>query len=155
MRKSLSLLLMKRVLTYSFIILMAALVFYGGAGINVYSFCCDECRDAGMEVLTGDKCCEIHGHHHDEATVFFEEDNDHAGHAHEMCCDLKRLRYDWGFEDVSNPDMEPLVVDLFDAGLPDISLIPLPYTKEINTAMPNGPPLPPRVYLSLLTTLLI
>ena len=43
---------------------MAVLVFYGGAGVNVITYCCKECRSAGIEALTIDKCCEIHNHDH-------------------------------------------------------------------------------------------
>ena len=46
---------------------MTVLVFYGGAGINVISYCCKECRSAGVEALFNDKCCEIHHHDHAKA----------------------------------------------------------------------------------------
>lgn len=142
-------------LTYTFVIVMAALVFYGGAGINVYSFCCDDCRHAGVEAITGDRCCEIHGHSHDDVPII-EAASGNFSHTHEMCCDMKRFSYDWGVEDVITPSSEPVVFDLLSDGLSDISIIPIPNLKEINTVMPTGPPLcPPRVYLSLLTTLLI
>lgn len=145
---------MKRVFTYTFVLVMASLVLYGGTGINVYSFCCEDCQDAGLDVLTGDKCCEIHGHSHEDI-ILFEDGNKHVGHEQEMCCNLKRLEHDWNSVDVYTPLVKPFITDLFDAGLPALSIVPLPFTREIHTVMPTGPPLPPRTYLNLLTTLLI
>ncbi|MDR2681264.1 MAG: hypothetical protein LBC47_10700 [Tannerella sp.] len=54
---------MKSIFTYLFTIIPAALVFYGGAGVNVISYCCNQCRSAGIEILREDKCCEIHNYH--------------------------------------------------------------------------------------------
>lgn len=139
--------------TYLFTLLMAFLVFYGGAGVNIVSFCCSECRSAGMEVLTGNKCCEIHGHSHDEVTI--EAATAGISHSHEMCCNMHRISFDWDYEKTSIESPQPLVVDLFADGLPDLSNIILPIVSEVTSVMPTGPPLPPRVYLSLLTTLLI
>lgn len=144
---------MKRLFTYPFVILMAALVFYGGAGVNIASFCCQDCRSAGMEVLAGDMCCEIHGHTHDDISIESAEGN--ISHTHKMCCSLERISFDWGYEKVSIENPQPVVLDLLTDGLSDISVITLPIVSEITSVMPNGPPLPPREYLSLLTTLLI
>ena len=44
--------------------MMAALIFYGGAGVNLISYCCNLCRSEGIEAVANDKCCEIHHHHH-------------------------------------------------------------------------------------------
>lgn len=144
---------MKKMFTYTFVIVMAALVFYGGTGVNMVSFCCSDCRTAGMEVLTGDKCCEIHGHTHDQIVI--ESASASVGHSHEMCCDLERVNFDWDSEQVSIENPEPITFELFLTGLPDISIINLPFVGENTSVMPTGPPLLPRTYLSLLTTLLI
>lgn len=144
--------------TYIYIInfFMAALVFYGGAGVNIASFCCDDCRKAGMEVLTGDKCCDIHGHSHEEGVVMLEAAQKNLSHTHEMCCNLMRLSFDWDHEKSNVPDMQPLSIDLLSLGTPDASLIPLPQANQITGVMPTGPPpVCPRTYLSKLTTLLI
>lgn len=60
---------MKKIFTHILSVLMAVLVFYGGAGVNIISYCCGDCRSAGIEALLKDKCCEIHhhAHHHDAA----------------------------------------------------------------------------------------
>lgn len=146
---------MKKVFTYLFVVLMAGLVFYGGAGVNVASFCCQDCRDAGIEVLAGDRCCEIHGHTHELGHETIEHADISLSHSHEMCCSMGRLSFDWGSEKVSIESPQPATLDLLTDGSFDISVIPIPFVEEVTSVMPNGPPLPPRAYLSLLTTLLI
>ncbi|WP_280766168.1 hypothetical protein [Parabacteroides sp. PFB2-10] len=145
---------MKKILTYTFTFLMAILVFYGGAGVNIISFCCNDCRDAGVEVLTSEKCCEIHGHSHDEVPVF-EAGTNAISHSNEMCCDLERVYFDWDFEQVAKQNLDPIVIDLFviDGSLLSTTLFPI--ASKMEAVLPNGPPLPPETYLSLLTTLLI
>ena len=49
---------------------MVVLVFYGGAGINIISYCCNECRSKGIEVLQNHTCNDIHHHHHADAFMF-------------------------------------------------------------------------------------
>lgn len=134
---------------------MAALVFYGGAGVNVASFCCQDCRAEGVEILAGDRCCEVHGHTHHLEHETVEHTNDSFDHSHEKCCHMSRISFDWGSEKVSIDSPQPVTFDLLTDGSFDISVIPLPFVEERTSVMPNGPPLPPRVYLSLLTTLLI
>jgi len=145
---------MKRIFTYTFIVILAALVFYGGAGVNVISFCCDDCRNAGTQVVKEGVCCEIHGHSHGEMAMLETADAS-VSHTEEMCCNLRRVYFDWndGHTQIISPS--PVVLDLLFTGIPDISINPLPIVREINTVMPTGPPLCPKVYLSLLTTLLI
>lgn len=146
---------MKKVFTYLFVVVMAILVFYGGAGVNVASFCCQDCRSEGLEVLTGDKCCEIHGHSHELEHETIEHTDGSLNHPHEMCCDMSRISFDWGSEKVSVESPQPVILDLLTDGLLNISLISFPIVKEITSVMPKGPPLPPRAYLSTLTILLI
>jgi len=146
---------MKKVSTYLFVTLMAALVFYGGAGVNIASFCCQDCRSEGVEVLAGDKCCEIHGHSHELEYETIEHTSGSLSNSHEMCCYMSRVSFDWGSEKVSIESPQPVILDLLTDGLLNISVIPLPIVREITSVMPKGPPLPPRAYLSILTTLLI
>ena len=135
---------------------MAALVFYGGAGINVVSFCCNDCWAAGVEAIKNDKCCEIHGHdHHDVQVAIIEHTDGAIQHSHEMCCHLRRVDFDWDTERIASLNIQPIVFDLFDLVPQSVSLVPLPVINQISTVMPTGPPLCPRTYLSLLTTLLI
>ena len=53
---------MKKTVTYLFIVFLASLIFYGGAGVNFVTYCCNDCRTEGVAVLLNDNCCEVHGH---------------------------------------------------------------------------------------------
>lgn len=147
---------MKKAFTYLFVMLVSALVFYGGAGVNVISYCCDQCRSAGIEAVSDHKCCEIHHHHHEHETPVEQTCNDCVGHTHNNCCGIERLLFDWDTTTESNIDLAPISLDVLFAGTGNISSIPTLLFEEITSVMPTGPPLKtPRVYLSLLTTLLI
>ena len=80
---------MKKTFTYILSIFMAVLVFYGGAGINVISYCCKECRSAGIEALLNDKCCDIHHHNHTKTNHKHESSTscrNHIAHAGDSQC---------------------------------------------------------------------
>ena len=64
---------------------MSVLVFYGGTGINIISYCCTECRSAGINVLINNKCCDIHNHRHDDACTHPVTSgwHTHTGNGHE------------------------------------------------------------------------
>lgn len=55
---------MRRFATSLFLVILASLIFYGGAGVNFVSYCCGVCEKEGVEALLEAKCCEIHGHDH-------------------------------------------------------------------------------------------
>ena len=67
---------------------MAVLVFYGGAGINVISYCCKECRSAGMEALLNEKCCEIHHHNHNT------KEHNHNNNSSTSFCHIAHVKDD-------------------------------------------------------------
>ena len=156
---------------------MAVLVFYGGAGINVISYCCKECRSAGVEALLNDKCCEIHNHSHAHVEGNCSESS-HPAHTENNCCDsghpdlynslcdhssgdncnMERIDFDWNSQnaDELQIDLSPIAHDLFSNNLFNNPPTHLSFICENNTVMPNGPPLVlPRDYLSVLTVLLI
>lgn len=149
---------MKKTFIYLFVTVMSALIFYGGAGINVISYCCDMCRSAGIEEVSNHKCCGIHGLHHEHQDATEQSCGSCIEHTHEMCCGLKRLQHDWNNQNISDLelDIEPVTIDLLYTGLCNILTIPTLSVKENHANMSTGPPLTsPRTYLSLLTTLLI
>lgn len=151
----LSLQRMKKTTVYIFTFLIAALVFYGGAGVNIISYCCDDCQTEGVEVVMDDKCCEVHGHSHEEGQAVVET-ADASCHPDERCCDLKRVDFDWNRGHSFQVSLHPVQLDLFLPAMPDLSFVNLPVVSEITSVMPTGPPpLCPRSYLSLLTVLLI
>ena len=47
---------MKKTVTYLFIVFLASLIFYGGAGVNFVTYCCNDCRTEGVAVLLNDNC---------------------------------------------------------------------------------------------------
>ncbi|MDR1525413.1 MAG: hypothetical protein LBS79_09220 [Tannerella sp.] len=138
---------MKKILTYLFTIIMATLVFYGGAGINIISYCCDHCRSAGIEVLLKDKCCETHSHHNGHDNNCSEDDS----------CNMERIHFDWYSQSVpeTNVKFSPAGPDLFPCESADFSYISFSVC-EIGWGISKGPPAGrPRDYLSRLTVLLI
>lgn len=156
---------MKKTFTYLFVVILSALVFYGGAGINVISYCCKDCRSAGIEAIASHhhqccetQCCEKHGHHNHHQHKMHDEPacKSNIDHSHTDCCGIERLQHDWSSDSGSNIDLEPVTIDLLFAELGSISILPVYTLEEISAIMPTGPPIdPPRVYLSLLATLLI
>jgi len=78
---------------------MVVLVFYGGAGINIISYCCNECRSKGIEVLQNHKCCNIHHHHAGDFMFQVTTDGNentftaNTLHATSNCCKKMRDRH--------------------------------------------------------------
>lgn len=156
---------MKKTFTYLFVVILSAMVFYGGAGINVISYCCIDCRSAGIEAIASHhhaccetQCCENHGDHkqyHDKKACESACESS-IEHSHKDCCGIERLQYDWSTASELDIDLEPVTIDLLFAELSNISILSVFTLEEISAIMPTGPPIdPPRAYLSLLTTLLI
>lgn len=152
---------MKNGFIYTITALLAILIFYGGSGVNFVSYCCDDCRAAGVEVVVNDKCCDIHEHQHEhnhshnKATTAKDDCFDHL--CETDCCTLERVDFEW--DQTTHPvfNLEPVAFDLISMGKPVSSLLPDLELTEIHRVEQGGPPLAvcPRVYLSLLTTLLI
>lgn len=147
---------MRTIFTYLCAIVISALVFYGGAGLNVVSYCCNQCRSVGIEAISDHGCCEIHEHHHTHDITEVLACGSCISHADDNCCGITRLQHDWNTISQLEFNLKPIAIDLFFIGFSDISLIPNPIFEEITSIMPTGPPLrTPQAYLSLLTTLLI
>jgi hypothetical protein len=127
---------MKKAFTYLFTVIMAALVFYGGAGVNVIMYCCNQCRSAGIETLLKDDCCGMskynhtcnhggnsshtgkpagnHPCHNDYGENGHPADHpvnvDHSGydndHAGDDCCHIKRIDFDWSSHSFSELEID-------------------------------------------------
>lgn len=150
---------MKKTVTYLFIIFLATLIFYGGAGVNLITYCCGDCRTEGVAVLLDNKCCEVHEHGCCETTAktTAKAHTNHPGCCEdEDCCDLQRISFDWNSFNNLIPELQPAVIDLMSFGSALASLLPVPTLKESIARDQEEPPIiPPRIYLNLLTTLLI
>jgi len=168
---------MKRALTNTIAILMATLVFYGGAGVNMVSYCCNLCRSEGITAILDDKCCDIHHHNHSEQKTSAcckntcdshveEIDN---GTSHTSCslhneyasadyCNMERISFDWFVHNSSEQetDLSPITLDLLTCYLSEISHLDIITNGGKHTPTSHGPPtVLPRDYLSILTVLLI
>jgi hypothetical protein len=146
---------MKKLCTYPIAFFMAALVFWGGSGMNLASYCCGDCQSKGITGLVEGACCKIHHHDH-EAIHHPESDRNITDSTQEMNCSLLRIVFDWNstVKTIINP--EPVCFDLIAVHLPDGLAIPAPIIINNTFESSSGPPiLCPRTYLSLLTTLLI
>ena len=158
---------MKKVFTNSIAIIMSTLVFYGGAGINIISYCCNECHSNRVEAImddTGSLCLNIEGHKNDNCCDKKHKKQECSGYGacHDMSsegfCGIERVHFDWTVQNITelNIDISPLVSDLLPTVFFDISHTHSLLVCENNSAMPNGPPLVcPHDYLSILTVLLI
>lgn len=145
---------MKNAVTYLFIIFLATLIFYGGAGVNLVTYCCGDCRTEGVAVLLDDNCCEVHEHSCCDTTA--ETTACHSGCCEDDACGLERVNFDWSSFNSPSVVLQPAVTDLLSFAFPIASLLPVPSIKEYNTQDQDGPPIVcPRIYLNLLTTLLI
>lgn len=144
---------MKKAMSYLFVVFLAALVFYGGAGVNLITYCCGDCRTESMIGLSDEGCCKGRSAHAQKDTSVSaccqveEEDG---------CCDVEYISFDWTVFHHAVFDFQPLAVDLISSSIAHLSSIPLLLSKE---AGKNGQDSPPRktpdVYLSFLTILLI
>lgn len=145
---------MKKAVTSLFVVFLAALVFYGGAGVNLVTYCCGDCRTEGVTAFLEDKCCEIHEHEHSEVAgteVCCHTESEEDG------CGVERVYFDWNTIQSSLHNLQPVVIDLASSVFSNMfSFIPDPFVNTFKETEKEDPPiLCPQMYLSLLTTLLI
>ncbi|RHU29060.1 hypothetical protein DXD68_06270 [Parabacteroides sp. TM07-1AC] len=145
---------MKNAVTYLFIVFLASLIFYGGAGVNLITYCCGDCRTEGVAVLLNDTCCDVH--EHNCCSTADEVSACDSGCCEEDCCHMERISFDWSSSNNPIVELQPAVTDLLSFASPLASLVPVPFLKEYISQEQDGPPVVcPRVYLYLLTSLLI
>lgn len=146
---------MKNTVTYLFIVFLAALVFYGGAGVNLITYCCGDCRTEGVTALLDNKCCEIHEHQHCTDADKHLSTCCHPGEE-DGCCDVEYVSFDWNVFHGVGFDLQPAAIDLMSLAVSNLSLIPVPFVDESGDIEQDSPPgIYPDTYLSLLTVLLI
>ena len=139
------------------VLMLCLIVAYGGSGVNVYFYCCDDCRSQGTMAITEDKCCEIH-HHHDSDVS--------ASHIRHECdalestdaCGVERISVNWNSY-VHQINLQP-VFSYLDNHIFLINkeiLEPFGFTKSVplysDTQKP--PNLGEDTYFDLLNTLII
>ena len=97
------------------------------------------------------KCCEIHGHDHSRDKL--------ANNTVECCgmngCGIERVDFDWNSVNIQVPDLQPVVHDLLFSSIFESLQIASLFADSYEIRVTGPPVACPRVYLSLLTTLLI
>lgn len=147
---------MKRKATYIMVCVLALLVFYGGAGVNLITYCCGDCQTEGLAVLLEEKCCEIHEHNHCDTVIHTDDDSCKGLTSETDCCDVDRIDFDWNTFQSHLLNLQPQVVDIPSFLLACISLVPDSFVKLSCEFQPDDPPVRcPKSYLTLLTTLII
>ncbi len=141
-------------------LLLTAIVIYGGSGVNMYLFCCDDCRDEGAAAVIEHKCCEIHHHHSDDSTEhqedYLRDLNIHDSHGE---CGIERVSVNWTYSLGKTHNLSPVIIFLPDlVSFTNIFNLSLFYDSQSNTFETNSqkpPNLSKEVYFNLLTSLII
>ena len=131
-------------------VLLAILIAYCGSGVNIFFYCCDDCRSEGTEAVIGGTCCELHHHH---------TCNQHLANAPDKC-GVERISVLWESNSNNNPGVEPFCVYIVHSLSALISSSKLssdiiPLIGFENPASQKPPHLSKEEYFSLLTTLII
>ena len=143
-------------------VLLAFLIAYGGSGVNIFLYCCDDCRSEGPVAVIGGTCCELHHHHHLNGLItHFDKHtcNQHlAGTPDE--CGVERISVLWESTSNNNPGVAPLSFYLshsLTALIPSAKLSSdvTPLIGSVNPATQKPPHQSKAEYFSLLTTLII
>ena len=92
------------------------MIFYGGSGINIASFCCDRCQSEGIKGIAEGYCYKVHCHDYEDSE---ESDTDSVCDAHKTHCALYRIIFDWDTYIISILKCEPYGFDLVKICLPD------------------------------------
>ena len=144
---------MKKICIYPFVFILSALIFYGGSGINIASFCCKGCKSEGIAKIAEGCCHKTHCHDHEDAD---HQDSTCDTHEAKTCCALSRIIYDWNTSNTLSFKSESVNFELIKNCLPNDLYVFSSISNDRTYESATSPPfLTPRDYLSLLTTLLI
>lgn len=151
----------KNILTF-LAVLLASLIAYGGSGVNIFFYCCDDCRAEGVEAVIGDTCCELHHHHHLNGLITHFDEHSCTPHLASTPdeCGVERISVLWESTSNNNPGVEPLSFHLahsLSALIPSAKLLSdvTPLIGSVNPATQKPPHQSKAEYFSLLTTLII
>ena len=136
----------------------ASLVLYGGTGVNVVIYCCNDCRTKGIEAVVDDKCCDVHNREQQD-NQSDSTDRHHTNCVHSSgkdCCSFERIDFEWNVYKIVKVEFYRLMQT---ANLPVyINLSEYFDTEEITlikSEQKHPPAVLPREYLSSLSVLLI
>ena len=140
-------------------LLLSTLIFYGGAGVNVFSFCCDECQAKKMNLAAlfiGTKkcCCTLSESATCEKDTCCQHDSDDAQ------CGIDRIAFDWQSASGNQIQLQPLSIELDNSLFlaahnvkPTAHAFPLYHISKRKSQHP--PHLSKNDYFDLLCTLII
>lgn len=144
-----------------FSVCLSGMFLLAGTGYNLTHYCCNDCKNAGIEVVAEMSCENIHEQHcHDESTTHtHSKAMDACNHSLTKGCDIERLTVD--IPSLNQPSQEItdyvlMVADLDDfqtslALAGEISL----ENNSFHTPQKNPVPLPGRLILSQKSVLII
>lgn len=144
-------------------VLLAGAIAYGGSGVNVYFFCCNDCRTEGISAVAEHKCCEIHRHHHLGGIITHTDEHQCHQEVSEKhdACGVDRIFFNWPSPTKNQSHLQPFFLYLDHSVFSSISGASLhisdkPVESPFTTRRTQKPPdLGKDVYLDLLTTLII
>ncbi|MFV0391779.1 MAG: hypothetical protein ACK5KP_07850 [Paludibacteraceae bacterium] len=125
-----------------FSLLLAAMFLLAGTGYNIVQFCCDDCRNAGVEHLAEVACASVHEHHHVCKDTAFPPDTQSKTcmHALEKGCNINRLTVDVpsiGKNQFSFHDIYSVYIELFGSILEVEELSEITFKSGINYSPPE------------------
>ncbi len=85
---------MKRFLLHIISLVLAVYFLLAGSGFNVVDYCCNGCREAGIEYIAHNSCFAVHNHEGDTCCSAEHEDEDHTiskTHSHKDHCSVNRF----------------------------------------------------------------
>jgi hypothetical protein len=94
--------------------LLIATIVYGGSGVNMYFYCCNDCRTEGTAAITEQKCCEVHHHHLGGLITHYSSDVSCAQQisTHPDACGVERILVNWDSYTASINRFQPLITNL-------------------------------------------
>lgn len=127
------------------VLFFSVLLVYGGVGVNLVTYCCQDCEVAGIEVVAHSGCCDIHEHEHEDCS-----------HESEASCNIERINFEW--KTIATPSFSfvPMMCAVPSFMNSSFTLRENLFVSSLNIDADTDPPVfLPDVYLDLLTTLLI
>lgn len=103
----------KKIIIFIVTVLIATIV-YGGSGVNMYFYCCDDCRTEGTAAITEQKCNEVHHHHLGGIVTHYTSDISCLHQISEQpdACFVERILVNWDSFTASINHFQPLIIDL-------------------------------------------
>ncbi len=85
---------MKRFLLHIISFVLAAYFLIAGSGFNLIDYCCNGCRNAGIEYVVTHSCFDVHSHEGDACCSTQHQNDEHSvsiTHSHADHCSVNRF----------------------------------------------------------------